>query len=164
MADKDGVKVKVQSNLLMGFCLLIFSIVYYMITYHFSGVQFESVQGDIGPAFFPRLFLGALIIESLFLILSSVRDLLKLPKDNARFLHLFQRIPFIILAAFILYMVLTFFVGYLISTIPFLILAFYLLGLRTVWQLVTIPPALTFATYYLFQELLGVYLPTGDLF
>ena len=65
---------------------------------------------------------------------------------------------------FLVYIYLATLFGYIASTIAFMVLSFYLLGVRKVWMLVVIPLAITLATYYLFENLLNVYLPTGSLF
>ena len=48
--------------------------------------------------------------------------------------------------------------------LPPTVLGFYLLGVRSLWPLILIPPAITMASYYLFGTLLNVFLPSGSLF
>ena len=148
----------------MGSCLLLFSITFYLLTYHFSGFPLEKVTGDVGPRFFPRLFLAALAFESICLILSSAKSLQKLSNVQELQIKHFHGLPFIMLAAFMLYIGLTFLAGYILATIAFMILSIYLLGVRNVWQLVIIPPGIALATYFLFQVILDVYLPMGSIF
>ena len=88
----------------------------------------------------------------------------KTQSDDVQRPKLFQGLPFMMLALFMLYIGLSLLVGYIPATIIYLGLTFYILGLRTLWQLATIPPALSLATYYLFQGLLDIYLPTSCLF
>jgi uncharacterized membrane protein YvlD (DUF360 family) len=76
----------------------------------------------------------------------------------------FQLKPIVMLASFVVYIVLCTFFGYVIATLAFMILAFFLLGVRGVWTMILVPPLITFATYFLFGSILGIYLPTGSLF
>ena len=76
----------------------------------------------------------------------------------------FQLKPIVMLVSFVVYIYLCLFFGYIVATMVFMILAFFLLGVRGVWTLVLVPPLITLATYFLFGSILGIYLPTGSLF
>ncbi len=164
MSTEQDIRTRAQHNLLVGLGMLLFAIVFYVFTYHFPSNELERVRGDVGPGFFPRLFLAALAAESLFLILTSTVKITKYKEYEKQKVKLFQGLPFIMLALFILYIVLCFLIGYIPATIIYMCLTFYILGVRSIWQLAIISPAITMATYYLFQGLLDVYLPTGILF
>jgi hypothetical protein len=84
--------------------------------------------------------------------------------DAVRPPKLFQILPFGMLLLFMAYIVFSFLVGYIPSTIIYLGIMFYILGVRAIWQLIIIPIGLALATYYLFQTLLDIYLPVGSLF
>lgn len=164
MDKMQDVRMRARQNLIIGFCLSLFSLGLYLFTYHFSSHQLEKVPGDLGPAFFPRLFLLALLAESIFIIGSSLRKIAAIQADDTPRPRLFQGLPFVMLVLFMLYIGLSLLVGYIPATIIYLGLTFYILGVRTIWQLATIPPVLSLATYYLFQGLLDIYLPTSCLF
>lgn len=148
----------------MGGLLLCVAIVFYYFSYHFTGYEFETVPHDMGPKFMPRLMLGALAIEAIFLIILSINKKKTSPDNEAALKPIFQKRPFIMLGTFLLYIYLTTLLGYIISTIVFLIVAFLLLGVRNKWSLILTPPLFTMGTYYLFGTLLNIYLPSGSLF
>ena len=160
MGEKQSSLTVKQGDLTMGIILLVFSVVFYYFSYHFSGYEIEKIPHDIGPAFLPRLLLGALAIEALALILQAVSR----NAESARMKSIFQFKPLIMLASFVVYIYLTTFFGYIIATMAFMLLAFFLLGMRTVWTLILVPPLITFATYFLFGSALNIYLPSGGLF
>lgn len=153
-----------QRDLLMGILLLFFSIIFYMMTYHFSGHELEEIPKDVGAGFLPRLLLAALALESLFLIFFALKDRLKREAEAAQAAALLQGRPFVMFGAFLVYVYLATLFGYVISTIAFMVLGFYLLGVRTLWHLLLIPPSITLASYYLFGSLLNIFLPSGSLF
>ena len=164
MAEKEGALSKAQRDLMMGILMLIFAIIFFVMTYHFSGHELEEIPMDVGVHFFPRLLLAALALQAIFLIFYSLRDHLKTGADTARPKALFQVRPFVMFGAFLVYVYLATLFGYVISTIAFMVLGFYLLGVRSIWPLILIPPAITLASYYLFGTLLNVFLPSGSLF
>lgn len=155
---------QVQRDLFVGIALLFFAVFCYVLTYHFSGYEIERVPQDVGPAFLPRLLLAALFIQCVFLVIFSLRGLGKGAADSVKPQTILQGRPFIMLGAFLLYVYLATLLGYILSTIIFLVLGLYLLGVRALWPLILIPPAITFASYYLFESVLDVYLPAGSLF
>jgi putative tricarboxylic transport membrane protein len=164
MVGKESALTQPLRDLLMGILLLIFAIAFFVLTYHFSGYELEEIPQDVGAAFLPRVLLAALALQALFLIFFSVRDHLKTEADAARPKALFQVRPLVMFGAFLVYVYLATLFGYVISTIAFMVLGFYLLGVRSPWSLILIPPAITMASYYLFGTLLDVFLPSGSLF
>ena len=153
-----------QRNLIMGILLLVFAISFYVLTYHFTGYELEEMPGDVGPTFLPRLMLAALALESTFLISFSLRKKGKCSPDSVKPKPVWHSRPIIMFGAFLAYVYLATLFGYIASTIAFLMLSFYLLGVHRVWVLVVVPPVITLATYYLFETLLDVCLPTGSIF
>lgn len=153
-----------QRDLMMGILLLIFAITFFVLTYHFYGYELEEIPQDVGAGFLPRLLLVALAVQAVFLIFFSLRDHMKWQADATRPKALFQVRPFIMFGAFLVYVYLATLFGYVISTMAFMVLGFYLLGVRSLWPLILIPPAITLASYYLFGTLLNVFLPSGSLF
>ena len=164
MARNESTMTQAQRDLMMGILLLIFAVSSYVLTYHFSGYEFEKIPQDMGPGFLPRLLLAALALQSIFLIFFSLRAHINAPADSVKLKPILQGRPLVMFGAFLVYVYLATLFGYVTSTIAFLILSFYLLGVRTVLLLVLIPPAITFASYYMFEILLNVYLPRGSLY
>ena len=164
MLGRESNMTQAQRDLMMGILLLIFAIAFFVLTYHFSGYELEEIPGDVGVHFFPRLLLAALALQAISLLFYSLRDHLKTVADTASPKALFQGRPFVMFLAFLVYVYLATLFGYIISTIAFMVLGFYLLGVRSPWPLILIPPAITLASYYLFGTLLNVFLPSGSLF
>jgi hypothetical protein len=164
MVEKESTMTRAQRDLMMGTLLLIFAIAFFVLTYHFSGHELEEIPQDVGAGFLPRLLLAALALQAVFLIIFSLRDHLKTQADATKPKALLQVRPFIMFGAFLVYVYLATLFGYVISTIAFMVLGFYLLGVRSLWPLILIPPAITLASYYLFGTLLNVFLPSGSLF
>jgi hypothetical protein len=149
-----------QGDLTVGIILLVFSVAFYYFSYHFTGYEIEKIPHDTGPAFMPRLLLWALAIEAVALILSAISKNAEIKPMKA----IFQLKPMVMLASFVVYIYLTTFFGYIIATMAFMLLAFFLLGVRAIWTLILVPPLITFATYFLFGSALSIYLPSGSLF
>ena len=164
MPRKSSTMTHVQRDLVMGVLLLVFSISFYVLTYSFSGYEIGALPKDVGPTFLPRLTLAALVLGSIFLIFSSLYKKGKIPAASDKPKQLWYSRPLIMFGTFLAYVYLAILFGYIGSTIAFLVLSFYLLGVHKVWLLVVVPPAITLATYYLFETLLNVYLPHGSLF
>jgi putative tricarboxylic transport membrane protein len=164
MSERESTMTQAQRDLMMGILLLIFAITAFVLTYHFSGHELEEIPKDVGVHFLPRLLLAALALQAVFLIFFSLRDHLKTQAGATKAKPLLQIRPFIMFGAFLVYVYLATLFGYVISTIAFLVLGFYLLGVRSLWPLILIPPAITLASYYLFETLLNVFLPSGSLF
>lgn len=164
MPGNRSTMTPVQRDLLMGILLLVFAISFYALTYHFTGYELEEMPGDVGPTFLPRLMLAALALESMFLISFSLRKKGKGSPDSVKPTPVWHSRPIIMFGAFLVYVYLATLFGYIVSTIAFMVLSFYLLGVHRVWVLVVVPPVITLATYYLFETLLDVCLPTGSIF
>ena len=164
MPERKGAMSLAQRDLMMGILLLVFAVVFYILTYHFSGYELEEIPGDVGLTFLPRLLLSALALEAVFLIIFSLKAHWRKPADADERKALLHVRPFIMFGAFLVYVYLATLFGYIIATIAFLVLSFYLLGVRTIWLLTVIPPAITLASYYLFGHALNVYLPSGSIF
>jgi hypothetical protein len=162
-AKKSSLNLK-QADLLMGCVLLGLSILFYILTFNFGGYEMEKVPHDPGPTFMPRLLLAALGVEAVFLIITGSARRLEGDETPAKLNAVFQTRPLVMLAAFLVYIYLTFFFGYIIATMAFMLLAFFLLKVRGIWSLLLIPPAITAATYFLFGTVLNIYLPTGEIF
>ena len=152
------------SDLIIGGILLLTAVVFYIFTFRFSGYEFETVPNDMGPKFMPRLILFALALESIVLISLNIVKSGQQSERPTPSAPIFQKRPFIMLGTFLLYIFVTPFLGYIASTIVFMIVAFLLLGVRNKWAIIFTPPLVTVATYYLFGTLLNIYLPSGEFF
>lgn len=123
----------------------------------------EDVVMKIGPAFFPEILAGGLIVFSALLILQallgkSIGDFQKLSireKGTQRVL--------LSLAVMIVYCAILKPVGFIIATIPFIMFFMFLLGNRKILQYVWVPVAITMAVYLVFEKLLVLSLPAGLL-
>ena len=164
MTEKESTLSMKQRDLLTGILLVLCALLFYVLTYHFGGYELEKVPYDMGPTFLPRLLLAALGIEAIFLIVFSLAKKAKSPAGAAGLKALLQMRPVIMFCAFLVYVYLATLLGYIVATIAFMVISFFLLGVRRVWTLVLVPPAITFATYYLFGSVLNIYLPSGSLF
>jgi putative tricarboxylic transport membrane protein len=164
MPDKKTTMTPAHRDLLMGILLLVFAVLFYILTYHFSGYEIEELPRDVGPAFLPRLMLAALALGAVFLISFSLRRGTRSPVASQKPKPLWHSRPIIMFGAFLVYVYLATLFGYVASTIAFLVLSFYILGVHKAWVLVVVPPLITLATYYLFQTVLSVYLPSGRFF
>ena len=160
MSDKQSRLTFKQGDLLMGIILLAVSILFYYFSYQFTGYEIEKIANDLGPAFMPRLLLGALMIETIVFILLTISKKI----DSPRMQPICQINVLIMFLAFVGYIFLASYIGYIISTLVFMFLSFYLLGIRKLWILLFTPPLITFATYFLFGSILSIYLPSGSLF
>ncbi|MBN1104399.1 MAG: tripartite tricarboxylate transporter TctB family protein [Deltaproteobacteria bacterium] len=160
---------RAKRDLLMGSLMLVFGIVFYSLTYRFPDYGYHLAQRaravGLGATFMPRLLFGALILESLLLIVFSLYNTRrKVEREPRRLGPLLQGKPAIMFGAFVVYVYLATLFGFVISTIAFLAVCFYILGVRKVWLLIVVPPVITAAIYYLFEVLLGAWLPSGSLF
>ena len=159
MIRKGRIITKVQQDLVMGIIFLVLAISFFAMTFQFSISELERKTIDLlGPAFVPRLILLALILESFVLIFRKRGNLSTVNEKKTAF---WQLRPFVMLGLFLVYITIASLLGYIISTISFLVLSFYILGLHKLWQLAVVPTVITLAIYYLFEKVFDVWLPSG---
>jgi putative tricarboxylic transport membrane protein len=123
----------------------------------------EDFVMKIGPAFFPEILAGGLILFSVLLMVQallgkSIGDVEKISirqKGAQRVL--------IALAVMIVYCAILKPVGFIIATIPFIMIFMFLLGNRKTVQYVWVPAAITLGVYLVFEKLLVLSLPAGLL-
>lgn len=134
-----------------------------------------SAWEPLGPGSFPRIVLGLMILLSGAVIVSNARPALaelKRRREGAPGKALLgwwtrHRLVAIVLALFAFYVLLLKLLGFVVTTIAFLILVQWWVGPKTRKNLfLAIAVALIFSigTYYLFQAVLNVFLPAGALF
>jgi putative tricarboxylic transport membrane protein len=123
----------------------------------------EDFVMKIGPAFFPEILAGGLIVFSALLILQallgkSIGDFQKLSiREKGA-----QRV-LLSLAVMIVYCAILKPVGFIIATIPFIMFFMFLLGNRKKLQFVWVPVAITLSVYLVFEKVLVLSLPSGLL-
>ena len=163
MSDLKSSITREQGDLLIAIGLLVFTFVLYGLTYKFSGYTMEENPHDVGPTFMPRLMLIIMGIECMGLAIASGLKILRSTESATPLPKVLQARPFIMLAAFLLYIWLTTLFGFLIATVAFMLLSLILLGVRNLWTLLLVPPTITTAIYFLFSRLLNIFLPVGSL-
>lgn len=165
MSDKASSPGREGRDLVMGLLMLAFAVFFFVLSYFFTGMQMDEQTTDVGPAFLPRLLLVAMALEAAWLTVSAWRKKrARTDRPSAPLPRLWQRRPLIMFAAFLIYIYLATLVGFIISSVAFLLLSFFMLGVRRWWLLVSLPPAVTLAVYHLFSTLLNIPLPSGSLF
>ncbi|MEW5913556.1 MAG: tripartite tricarboxylate transporter TctB family protein [Thermodesulfobacteriota bacterium] len=153
-----------RRDLAFGIGLLVFVAPLYWLSYYFTGQKIIQQARDVGPAFLPRLLLIALAVQAAFLIGLSLKNLARESPVAPPPPALWHLRPALVFLAFVVYVSLATVLGYVISTVAFLGLSFFLLGERKLWKLLLLPPAITLMVYLLFETLLEVWLPRGTIF
>jgi putative tricarboxylic transport membrane protein len=123
----------------------------------------EDFVMKIGPAFFPEILAGGLI---LFSVLLAVQALLGKSIGDVEKISILQKGPqrvLISLAVMVVYCAVLKPVGFIIVTIPFIMIFMFLLGNRKKLQYVWVPAAITLAVYLVFEKVLALSLPAGLL-
>lgn len=141
-----------RRNLVAACVLLAFSLVYGVLT---VGLPERSLPNTPGPAFFPWLITGVLIVLSMALLVQSLRGL----GDTERLAPLLiSRRGWMALGAFVVYLPLVPVLGFLTASVPFFATLTLLYGQRNrLFVVVTavVVPVLVFVVFrYGFQMLL----------
>jgi putative tricarboxylic transport membrane protein len=123
----------------------------------------EDFVMKIGPAFFPEILAGGLIIFSVLLVVQALlgKSIGDVEKISIRQKGV-QRV-LIALAVMVVYCAVLKPVGFIIATIPFIMFYMFLLGNRKIVQYVWVPAAITLAVYLVFEKVLVLSLPAGLL-
>ncbi|MGJ0185007.1 tripartite tricarboxylate transporter TctB family protein [Corynebacterium glyciniphilum] len=109
---------------------------------------------DPGTAALPRLIGGALVILGIMLLFNCEKNIF-LPEPGSR-----MRTGLIIVAGIAYAFALTP-LGFMLSSLIFMVIALLIMGIRSILRLVLVPIIVSVAVYYLFTDALGVYLPSG---
>ncbi|NLI90070.1 MAG: tripartite tricarboxylate transporter TctB family protein [Epulopiscium sp.] len=118
-------------------------------------------MGVPGPGYFPRILSLIVILLAAIELISSYRDKeeeeeIKLfAKENAR--------VWVSLGFIILYFIGLSYLGFIISTIIFMLVMLMYFRIRNIIVLVAVPIGLTTFLYFIFTILLKVQLPIGKL-
>lgn len=125
-----------------------------------------------GPAYFPRIVVPVLLVLGLALLADSLRRMLREPTDRLnlypRQLYRDNRTVLWIFLTCGAYVPALLFLGYLVST-PLFLLAVYLLLVKDrkqgrLWPVLLGYLLFTVALYVVFQHVLYVFLPPGQIF
>ncbi|MCJ7858194.1 tripartite tricarboxylate transporter TctB family protein [Corynebacterium kalidii] len=109
---------------------------------------------DPGTAALPRLIGGALVILGIMLLFNSERNTF-LPEEGTRLRTV------LIVVVGVVYALLMTPLGFMLSTLAFMVLGLLIMGVRSIVRLILVPVLVSVAVYYLFTAALGVYLPSG---
>ncbi len=152
--------MKIHKNQIYSICVIIFAVVFMIMTSQLKSVYTLSDR-DIGPRAFPYLAAAGLIICAIGKMLTEG------PKDDAVFtLDGWKRIlvVFALIAGYLLAMTLA---GYVLTTPVFSFLLVYAMREDrkfSIWKTIIFSVLLTAVLYVVFQNIILVFLPTGILF
>lgn len=148
-----------MGNIIAGIFILFLSIFFTYITFTFSHTNAYGYE-NFANTFWPRIILGLLIFMSLIKVFTGFTDYLKEPEqeksDKPEKYYLF-----VILTLIIAYILVINFIGFIISTLLFLLASFYLLGMRKKLILMLVPLSITIFVTILFVGLLYIPFPKG---
>jgi len=164
------------SNIIIGIILLISSAFYYLSTMEFPP---PSKTENLGPAFFPTLLAAVLAFLALLLILNTflargasgkkgdgavIQGAERLEEDSFSAEDISYKFLFGTIGLSFLYVALISILGFLISTVLFLVTLIRLLEYKDWKNNVAASVGLTATLYLLFAVALGVTLPAGIFF
>lgn len=109
---------------------------------------------DPGTAALPQLIGFGLLILGIMLFFNAEKNIF-LPEKDAR-----VRTALIVVAGISYALALTP-LGFLLSTLIFMVAGLLIMGIRSALRLILVPLAVSIGVYYLFTGALGVYLPSG---
>ncbi len=109
---------------------------------------------DPGTAALPRLIGGALVVLGVMLFFNCEKNIF-LPEPGSRL-----RTGLIVVASVAYTFALTP-LGFMLSSLIFMVFGLLIMGIRSILRLVLVPVIISVAVYYLFTDALGVYLPSG---
>lgn len=138
----------------LGAGTLLFSLA--VIGYFLAG-QIDSPQ-PYGPSFFPKLIITLLMIASFFLVVNTIlkwkasKETLQLNKNLLLTILLFSGV-------LVVYILLFFITGFIISTIIFLLIAQFIFGVRKPLLLVGISVILPVILFFIFTQAFNIPLP-----
>lgn len=109
---------------------------------------------DPGTAALPQLIGFALLVLGVMLFFNAERNVIA-PERGSRL-----RTTLMVVAGVVYTLALTA-LGFMLSTLIFMVLGLLIMGIRSPLRLIAVPIAVSVAVYYLFTAALGVYLPSG---
>ncbi len=145
------------SNILSGSIIILFGVAMLL---EMAKAQYAGMGEGLGtgPAFFPRILMGAFIITGLLTILNGVRkkgNLLEPINKGKIFV-------FILITSVLFFSVSC--LGFLFSVFPFLLVAMWVMGFRKKLLIVVISLIFSLSSWYLFNFVFEIILPTSPWF
>lgn len=138
--------------------LLIFSGLYVWATFH---IPDRSIPNTPGPSFFPFVIISIVVALAMALLVKGIATLMVSEQRSTGSSN--ARSPFLMLGAFIVFLVCLPWVGFLIASVVFFAVLMVLYGSRSPIKIVLWSMALPTALYLVFTEIFQVILPTGPL-
>lgn len=117
----------------------------------------------VGPSYFPNILAGLLIFFSACLIVFALLGKSKGSVEPLRLSDKGAQRGLATLAATIVFCVVVEPLGFLPTSVIFLILMMLLMGNRKPWQILIAPPLVTLAIWLIFEKLLKLSMPAGIL-
>lgn len=160
-----------MGEILIGLALIVLGAVIYLQSNDFPALN--EVHLDAGS--FPKLIAALLILLSLVLILQKGIALMRSrtpggrPEMGERFRSFYREYKLVILTLviFFVYIFLMQFIGFVVSTILFIVVTGLLVGSRAKKDILVISIvsiAITLGTYFFFENVLNVRFPSGIFF
>ena len=145
------------SNLVSGSIIILLGIAMLLET---TKAQYTGMGEGFGtgPAFFPRILMGAFIVTGFIILLSGIRQKGKILESiNKRKLSIF-----ILITSVLFFSVPR--LGFLFSAFPFLMVAMWVMGFRKKRWIVAISLVFSLCSWYLFNFVFEIILPTSPWF
>lgn len=117
----------------------------------------------IGPGFYPSFLAGGIIICSLVLIIKAFIGQSIGEYDPITLKNSGIRRVSISIAVIIIYCALLDLLGFIIATIPFIIIFMRMFGKHRIWEYAAVSIGITAGTYLVFEKVLLLTLPAGLL-
>ncbi|WP_404335454.1 tripartite tricarboxylate transporter TctB family protein [Planococcus rifietoensis] len=160
-----------MGEILIGVTLIALGAVIYLQSNDFPALN--EVHLDAGS--FPKLIAGLLILLSLMLIIKQGLVLMKSKStgerqgagESARDFYNEYKLVILTLLVFFIYIFLMQFIGFVVSTIVFIIFTGLLVGSRAkkdIMVITIVSVAITLGTYFFFENFLNVRFPSGIFF
>ncbi|MTD30623.1 tripartite tricarboxylate transporter TctB family protein [Planomicrobium sp. YIM 101495] len=157
-----------MGEILIGLALIALCLVVYLE----SGNYTSLTEMHLDPGSFPTLIAALLTFLSLILIIGKVVELRKRkpatkPKKSLKEFYTEYRLVLLTVLLFIVYIFLMQFIGFVVTTILFIIGAGVLIGSRKKKDLIIISSVaviVTLSTYFFFENVLYIRFPSGIFF
>lgn len=144
--------MKINNNLIISLIIMGIALLFFYQTYSFPNVNTQ----DTGPAFMPRIYAGVLMLLGIFLFFSSFKSVEESQEKNTN-------LVFIIMGILFIYILLIPIIGFYIVTPIYLFVFLWIVAVRNVIVLISIPIITTSLVFLFFQKLLNVPIPLGLL-
>ena len=122
-----------------------------------------DVVMKIGPSFFPNILAGLLIIFSMTLIINALKGRSKGALEPLKLANKGVQRGLITLFATIIFCVVLEPLGFILTSIIFLMFMMWMLGKRKPLLILSIPPLITFSIWLVFEKVLHLSMPMGVL-